>query len=107
MKIMQPVKGQTVMREYLDAHGNQDGVQHLAFRMNGVPMAERKRVMKEQGFEPAMQGWWRGKRGEANFVYFDTADKGLLTCFEANEFSEDWEEPECEWYLMPPGKSDA
>ncbi|KAL4949231.1 hypothetical protein BDW69DRAFT_174860 [Aspergillus filifer] len=102
MEIMQPVKGQTVMQDYLDTHNNQEGVQHLAFRMNDLPMAERKRKIKEQGFEPAMQGWWKGKSGEANFVYFDTVDKGLATCFETIEFSEDWEEPECEWYPGSP-----
>ncbi|KAL4970936.1 uncharacterized protein BDV14DRAFT_194722 [Aspergillus stella-maris] len=103
LEIMQPVKGQTLMQEYLDTHGNQEGVQHLAFRMDDRPMRERKDLMRERGFKPAMQGWWRGNRGEANFVFFDTLEKGLPTCFETIEFSDNWEEPECEWYPGPPG----
>jgi hypothetical protein len=101
IEIMQPIKGQTVMQDYLDAHNNKEGVQHIAFQMNDLPMAERKKLMKERGFEPAMEGWWKGKKGETHFVYFDTLDKGLPTCFETIEFSEDWEEPECKWYPVP------
>ncbi|KAL4791705.1 hypothetical protein BDV19DRAFT_291533 [Aspergillus venezuelensis] len=59
--------------------------------------------MKERDFKVAMQGWWRGEKEEANFVYIDMLDKGLPACFETIEFSADWEEPEREWDPRPPG----
>lgn len=104
IEIMQPIRGQTVMKHYLDAHNNEEGVQHIAFDMKDVPMEERKKMMAEKGVGIAMQGWWRGKQGECNFVYFDTVNQGMCTCFETIHFSDDWEEPECEWYPAPPPK---
>ncbi|KAI9166355.1 hypothetical protein HJFPF1_02455 [Paramyrothecium foliicola] len=104
IEIMQPVRGQTPMQDYLDTHNNQEGVQHIAFRMDDMPMEERKKLMAERGFMPAMQGWWQGKKGLTNFVYFNTAEQGLATCFETIEFSDDWEEPDFEWYPKPPKK---
>ncbi|KAH6656650.1 Glyoxalase/Bleomycin resistance protein/Dioxygenase superfamily-domain-containing protein [Truncatella angustata] len=102
VEIIQPLTGQTSMQDYLDTHNNQEGVQHIAFNMEDLPMVERQKRMKERGIEPLMQGWWRGKKGETHFCFFDTVGKGLATCFETIEFSEDWEEPEFEWYPGPP-----
>lgn len=82
-----------------------EGVQHIAFDCNNVPMKERKREMRERGFEPAMEGVWKGKKGSCNFCFFDT-EASTGTIFESIDFSEDWEDPECEWYPHPP-TSDA
>lgn len=102
IEIMQPVKGQTPMQDYLDTHNNQEGVQHIAFDMRDESMGGRIAAMRGRGFKPAMQGWWQGKQGVCHFVFFDTAEKGIATCFETIEFSDDWEEPDFEWYPRPP-----
>jgi hypothetical protein len=104
IEIMQPMRGQTVMQDYLDTHNNQEGVQHVAFNVQGLPIQQRKRIMQERGIGIAMQGWWKGGKGECNFVYFDTKEQGMGTCFESIEFGEDWEEPEGERYPAPPKK---
>ncbi|KAI1844162.1 hypothetical protein JX266_009646 [Neoarthrinium moseri] len=104
LEIMEPVSGATPMRAYLDAHGGRAGVQHVAFGMFGEPMAARRARMGERGFAPAMAGVWTGRRGEARFCFFDTAEQGLPTCFETIEFSGDWEEPACVWYPHPPAE---
>ena len=105
-EIMQPIKGQSLMQDFLDRHkmaGDstnagetlaQQGVQHLAFDMHGLPMAERQRIMNEHGFEPAMQGVWMGKKGTCHFCFFDTLENGCGTVFETIEFSDDWEDPD-------------
>ena len=77
------------------------GVQHIAFDCNNVPMKDRKREMRERGFEPAMEGVWKGKNGTCNFCFFDT-EASTGTTFESIDFSEDWEDPEFEWYPHPP-----
>ena len=112
-EIMQPTKGQSLMQDFLDGMGktagtaDAEGVQHLAFDMHDLPMAERQRVMKEHGFGLAMQGVWMGKKGICHFCFFDTLEKGCGTVLETIEFSQDWEEPEekggfCGWYPAPP-----
>ena len=64
-------------------------------------MKERKKEMCERGFEPAMEGIWKGKKGTCNFCFFDT-EASTGTVFESIEFSEDWEDPEFDWYPQPP-----
>ena len=103
-ELMQPIRGASLMAEYLDSHGGKAGVQHVAFDMNDLPtMAERVQRMKERGFEVAMEGKWVGKKGECHFCFFDTLD-ATGTVFETILFSEDWEDPECELFL---GKSEG
>ncbi|KAK5072285.1 hypothetical protein LTR70_007607 [Exophiala xenobiotica] len=96
-EIMQPVNGtDSLMAAWLEANGNQAGVQHIAFDMGDLPMDRRIAQMKERGFEVAMEGVWKGKQGQCRFTFFDTLLKGAGTCFETIEFSDDWEEPEGE-----------
>lgn len=76
---------------------NKEGVQHLAFDCKNIPMPERKREMKARGFEPAMEGVWKGRKGTCTFCFFDT-EESVGTVVESIEFSEDWEDPEHEWY---------
>ena len=46
-------------------------MQHIAFDCKDVPMKERKREMRERGFEPVMEGIWKGRKGTCNFCFFD------------------------------------
>jgi methylmalonyl-CoA/ethylmalonyl-CoA epimerase len=101
IEIMQPTSGRSLMSEYLERHNNQEGIQHVAFDLDNVPMEERIFKMKERGFAPAMEGWWIGKRGECHFCFFDT-ENATGTIFETIDFSPDWEDPECEWYPIRP-----
>ena len=80
-----------------------EGVQHIAFDCIAMPMEGRKKEMRERGFEPAMEGDWKGEKGTCNFCFFDT-EASTGTVFESIEFSDDWEDPEFEWYPQPPTK---
>lgn len=64
-------------------------------------MHQRKEEMRTRGFEPAMEGVWKGRKGTCHFCFFDT--EGVTgTVFESIEFSDDWEDPEFEWYPCAP-----
>lgn len=78
-------------------------MQHIAFDCHNMPMGERKKEMRERGFEPVMEGLWKGNKGTCNFCFFET-EASTGTIFESVEFSEDWEDPEFEWYPQPPTK---
>lgn len=62
--------------------------------------------MREHGFEPGMEGFWKGKKGTCRFCFFDT-ESSTGTIFESIDFSEDWEDPEFEWYLDSPARDEA
>lgn len=64
-------------------------------------MNERKREMRERGFEPAMEGVWKGRKGTCNFCFFDT-EASTGTVFESIDFSDDREDPDSEWYPHAP-----
>ncbi|ETS77521.1 hypothetical protein PFICI_11395 [Pestalotiopsis fici W106-1] len=102
LEIIQPLTGQTSMQDYLDAHGNHEGVQHIAFDMDNLTMDERLGLMAARGVRPVMQGVWKGSKGVTRFCFFDTVEQGMATCFETIAPSEDWQEPECRWYPSPP-----
>lgn len=102
-EIMQPISGPSLMAEYLEKSGGNEGIQHVAFDLGNVPMAERQARMKAHGFDVAMEGRWKGRKGECHFCFFDT-EGSTGTVFESIEFSEDWEDPECLWYPAPPGQ---
>ncbi|KAJ9623646.1 hypothetical protein H2203_005908 [Taxawa tesnikishii (nom. ined.)] len=102
-EIMQPTAGKSLMMEYLEKNGGKEGIQHVAFDMGQLPMAERQKRMKDRGFKPAMQGWWQGRKGQCHFCFFDTHG-ATGTVFETIEFSDDWEDPEFEWYPHAPPK---
>lgn len=100
-ELMQPVSGPSLMADYLKRSGGREGIQHVAFDCEDMPMAERKQKMKERGFEVGMEGVWKGKEGKCHFVFFDTEDVAG-TVFETIDFSKDWEDPECEWFPRAP-----
>ncbi|CAF9939892.1 MAG: hypothetical protein HETSPECPRED_002089 [Heterodermia speciosa] len=119
-EIMQPTGGESLMAEYLDQvrtptvgawplrreltgvkRRGQEGIQHIAFDCKNIPMSERKRQMRERGFEPAMEGVWKGRKGTCHFCFFDT-EAGTGTVFESIDFSDDWEDPDFEWYPHAP-----
>ncbi|KAL8750649.1 MAG: hypothetical protein Q9184_006350 [Pyrenodesmia sp. 2 TL-2023] len=106
-EIMQPVAGGSGWfvsdSPMIDIkRNNKEGIQHLAFDCGKIPMAERKREMRARGFEPAMEGVWKGRKGTCTFCFFDT-EASAGTVFESIAFSDDWEDPEFELY--PPGAS--
>lgn len=47
-----------------------------------------------------------GKRGTYHFCFFDT-DESTDTVFESIDFSDDWEDPQFEWYLQSPNAGDS
>ena len=71
-----------------------------------VPLGQRKRYRRGGGFEPAMEGVWRGRKGTCHFCFFDT-EASTGTVFESIEFSDDWEDPDFEWYPQPPAKESS
>ena len=81
-------------------------MQHIAFDCNNIPMEDRKKELRERGFEPAMEGVWKGKRGTCHFCFFDT-EASTGTVFESIEFSEDWEDPDFEWYPQAAVEDDS
>ncbi|MDQ3739275.1 MAG: VOC family protein [Actinomycetota bacterium] len=55
-EIMQPLAGRTIMREFLDTHG--EGIHHVAFDCNGVPWDERVANFAARGFGVTQSGRW-------------------------------------------------
>ncbi|KAL8751101.1 MAG: hypothetical protein Q9199_006649 [Rusavskia elegans] len=100
-EIMQPVGGNSLMAEWLHERNNKEGVQHIAFDCKNIPMTERKREMQVRGFEPAMEGVWKGRKGTCTFCFFNT-EASVGTVVESINFSGDWEDPEHEWYPEAP-----
>jgi len=99
-ELMEPISGDSIMKEFLDAHG--EGIHHVAFDCNHVPPKERRAEFEKRGFGLAQSGVWHGKRGTCEFMFFDT-EGAISTCFESYCFSEDWEDPESTvWYPNKP-----
>lgn len=94
------------MSQYLEQHKGKEGIQHVAFDMGNISVEKRVERMRERGFEVAMEGIWMGKKGTCRFVFFDT-ESATGTVFETIAFSEDWEDPECEWYPGPPSEAEG
>ncbi len=96
-EIMQPLSGRTIMREFLDEHG--EGIHHIAFDCCGVPWNERIKLFADRGFTPAQSGRWLNKN---SFSFFDT-EAATTTCFETYHFPPGFAYPEPErWYPGPP-----
>ncbi|KAK3048325.1 hypothetical protein LTR09_010318 [Extremus antarcticus] len=120
-EVMQPVSGQTVMQEFLDATGGKGGIHHVAFDCatcsgssgSGSLVGEKARAeavrrreeFEQRGFEMVMSGVWHGKKGTCEFMFFDT-EGAINTCFETYVFSDDWEEPE-DVEVFPPEQRTA
>lgn len=96
-EIMQPVGGRTIMREFLDAHG--EGIHHLAFDCEGAPWEQRLAAFGERGFSPIQSGRWVDQN---SFCFFDT-EAATTTCFETYHFPDGFVYPDPdEWYPSAP-----
>jgi methylmalonyl-CoA/ethylmalonyl-CoA epimerase len=96
-EIMQPLRGPTIMREFLDQHG--EGIHHLAFDCAGAPWDERLAEFAGRGFGAVQSGTWADQN---RFSFFDT-EAATTTCFETYHFPEGFEYPEPdEWYPAAP-----
>ena len=96
-EIMQPLSGRTIMREFIDAHG--EGIHHLAFDCDGAPWDQRIANFAARGFAPTQSGRWLDQNA---FSFFDT-EAATTTCFETYHFPEGFAFPEPEeWYPGPP-----
>ncbi len=102
-EIMQPLSGRTVMRDFLDRHG--EGVHHLAFDCNGAPWQQRLAMFAERGFAQTQSGRWLDQNA---FSFFGT-EAATTTCFETYHFPDGFHYPEPEaWYpAAPPGVTSA
>ena len=100
-EIMQPLAGRTIMREFLDTHG--EGIHHVAFDCNGVPWDERVANFAARGFGVTQSGRWLDQN---SFSFFDT-EAATTTCFETYHFPDGFEFPKPdEWYPGPPPPPD-
>lgn len=96
-EIMQPLSGRTIMREFLDTHG--EGIHHVAFDCDNAPWPQRLSDFAARGFATTQSGRWCDQN---SFAFFDT-EAATTTCFETYHFPEGFEFPEPEqWYPGPP-----
>ena len=96
-EVMQPLSGRTIMRDFLDQHG--EGIHHVAFDCDGAPWEERLARFGERGFGVTQSGRWLDQN---RFSFFDT-EEATTTCFETYHFPDDFQFPEPqEWYPAPP-----
>ncbi len=96
-EIMQPLEGRTIMREFLDRHG--EGIHHIAFDCNGIPWEQRLKLFADRGFPATQSGRWLDQN---SFSFFDT-EAATTTCFETYHFPEGFVYPEPDrWYPGPP-----
>ncbi len=96
-EIMQPLAGRTIMREFLDSHG--EGIHHVAFDCNGTPWEQRISNFQARGFGVSQSGRWLDQN---SFSFFDT-ESATTTCFETYHFPDGFSFPEPEeWYPGPP-----
>lgn len=93
-EVIQPVAGPSIFQEFLDQHG--EGLHHIAYDCNNLPMGERVQEFKKRGFELAQGGSWMG---DNHFGFFESEETG--TCFETIEFAGDWEYPEPDEWFPP------
>lgn len=90
-ELMQPIKGPSIMKEFLDSRG--EGIHHVAFDCQNIAQQDRREEFAKRGYKVVQSGIWHGSKGTCEFNFFDT-DGAIGTCFESYTFSEDWEEPE-------------
>ncbi|BBY65888.1 VOC family protein [Mycolicibacterium helvum] len=96
-EIMQPLSGRTVIREFLDQHG--EGIHHIAFDCNNAPWEQRLKMFADRGFTATQSGRWLDQN---SFSFFDT-EAATTTCFETYHFPDDFTYPEPDrWYPGPP-----
>jgi methylmalonyl-CoA/ethylmalonyl-CoA epimerase len=96
-EIMQPLSGRTIIREFLDKHG--EGIHHIAFDCEGAPWDQRLKLFAERGFEITQSGRWLDQN---SFSFFDT-EAATSTCFETYHFPDGFVYPDPDyWYPAPP-----
>ncbi len=96
-EIVQPLKGQTIYDEFLEAHG--EGIHHIAVDCGGLDWEDRIKAYAERGFQLIQSGKWQGV---VPWAYFGTED-ATTTTFETFHIPADFEMPEPEaWYPAPP-----
>lgn len=65
-ELIQPLSGPSIFQEFLDTRG--EGVHHVAWDCNGIPMEERIKGFEERGFKMVQSGdWAEGNR----FAFFE------------------------------------
>ncbi|MFJ6651095.1 VOC family protein [Streptomyces sp. NPDC091290] len=97
VEIMQPLYGPSIFQQYLDEHG--EGIQHVAFDIEGRPWTERIAEFHNRGFPMSQSGRFAGQNG---FAFFAT-EQATGTTFETYDIPDGfvWPEPE-EWFPAPP-----
>ncbi len=95
-ELIEPLAGPSIFRDFLDAHG--DGVHHVAWDCNGIPMAERVRGFEARGYAMVQSGDWAGGN---RFAFFENAVVAKGVWFETIVFGEG-EFPAAEEVWPPP-----
>ena len=96
-EIMQPLTGRTIMREFLDRHG--EGIHHVAFDCDGMPWEQRIAEFTARGFPQTQSGRWQ----DSNAFSFFATEAATTTCFETYHFPDDFVFPEPDaWYPAAP-----
>ncbi|MEU4453498.1 VOC family protein [Nocardioides sp. NPDC023903] len=96
-EIMQPLYGPSIIREFLDSHG--EGVHHLAFDCGEAAWDSRAEEFASRGFRCSQAGRFMDRNA---FAFFDT-EGATTTTFETYTIPKGfvWPEPE-EWFPGPP-----
>lgn len=70
IELLQPVKGESSHKEFLDSKG--EGIQHLAFAVDDLDLEVAK--LTKQGFKVLTSGRWEG----GGFTYLETEVSGII-----------------------------
>lgn len=96
-ELMQPLGGPSIVEDFLREHG--EGIHHLAFDCENVPLERRIAAFAERGFPLAQSGRWLDQNA---FAFFGT-EGATSAVFETYVFPEGFEYPEPEeWFPAPP-----
>lgn len=96
-EIMEPLGGPSIVEDFLKEHG--EGIHHLAFDCENVPLERRIAAFAERGFPLTQSGRWLDQNA---FAFFGT-EGAASAVFETYVFPEGFEYPEPEeWFPAPP-----
>ena len=98
MEIMQPLRGDSIIRRHLDAHG--EGIHHIAFDCGNRPWDDRAREFADRGHPCSQAGQFASGN---SFAFFDT-EAATTTTFETYRIPDDfvWPTPERWFPAQPP-----
>ncbi|GGR40449.1 hypothetical protein J2S40_001876 [Nocardioides luteus] len=101
-EIMQPLYGPSIIREFLDSHG--EGVHHLAFDCGEAAWDSRAEEFARRGFRCSQAGRFM----DANAFAFFSTEGAVTTTLETYSIPDgfEWPEPE-EWFPGPPPAGEA